>query len=105
MLLNKLKESIQYNGVLLMTVEINIEKTFNSNLRLKITVRELFNMLEDETEAILNFKGVNFVSRDFAWEYVLQKCKTDIKITEINMHPVVEDIMKKVEKEYRESSE
>lgn len=83
-----------------MTVEINIEKTFNSNLRLKLTVRELFNMFENETEVILNFKGVNFISRDFAQEYILQKRKSNIEITEINMSPIVEDILKKVEREY-----
>lgn len=86
-----------------MTFKINIKKTFNNNnLRLKITVRELFHMLENETEAILDFKGVNFISRDFAWEYILQKHKSNIKITEINMHPIIEDIIKKVEKEYQE---
>lgn len=83
-----------------MTVEINIEKTFTNNLRLKLTVRELFHMLGNETEAILNFKGVNFISRDFAQEYIFQKHKSNIKITEINMSPIVEDILKKVEREY-----
>lgn len=82
-----------------MTVEINIEKTFNSNLRLKLTVRELFNMFENETEVILNFKGVNFISRDFAQEYILQKSKSNIEIKEINMSPIIEDILKKVERE------
>lgn len=82
-----------------MTAEINIEKTFTNNLRLKLTVRELFSMLENETEAILNFKGVNFISRDFAQEYILQKSKSNIEITEINMSPIVEDILKKVERE------
>lgn len=85
-----------------MTVRINLEKTFNQRLGLKITARELFNILENETEATLDFKGVTFISRDFAQEYILQKRNSNVKITEINMYSIVRDILKKVETEYPE---
>ena len=54
-------------------VEINLEKTFAKKLGMRTTAMKLFQDLENETEVILDFKDIEFMSRSFAQEYVFQK--------------------------------
>lgn len=84
-------------------VEINLEKTFAKKLGLRTTAMKLFQDLEGETEAILNFKNIEFMSRSFAQEYVYQKHNSKVHIIESNMSEFVEGILKVVQKDYEET--
>lgn len=84
-------------------VEINLEKTFAKKLGMRTTAKKLFNDLENETEAILNFKDIEFMSRSFAQEYVYQKHNSKVHIIESNMSDFVKGLLEVVEEDYKET--
>ena len=84
-------------------VEINLEKTFARKLGMRTTAMKLFQDLEDETEAILDFKDVEFMSRSFAQEYVHQKHNSKVHIIESNMSDFVKGLLEVVEEDYKET--
>ena len=85
------------------TVEINLEKTFAKKLGLGTTAMKLFQDLEGETEVILDFKDIEFMSRSFAQEYVYQKHNSKVHIIESNMSDFVKGLLDVVQKDYEES--
>ena len=84
-------------------VEINLEKTFAKKLGMRTTAMKLFNDLENETEAILDFKDIEFMSRSFAQEYVYQKHNSKVHIIESNMSDFVKGLLEVVEEDYKET--
>lgn len=84
-------------------VEINLEKSFAKKLGMRITAVKLFKDLENETEAILNFEDIEFMSRSFAQEYVHQKHISKVHIIEENMSQFIKDLLKVVEEDYKET--
>lgn len=84
-------------------VEINLEKTFAKKLGMRTTAKKLFNDLENETEAILNFKDIEFMSRSFAQEYVYQKHNSKVHIIESNMSDFIKGLLEVVEEDYKET--
>ena len=85
------------------TVEINLEQRFAKKLGMRTTAKRLFQDLEDETEAILDFKDIEFMSRSFAQEYVFQKHKSKAHIIEANMSDFVKGLLEVVEEDYKET--
>lgn len=84
-------------------VVINLEKTFAKKLGMRTTAMKLFHDLENETEAILNFKDIEFMSRSFAQEYVYQKHNSKVHIIESNMSDFVKGLLDVVEEDYKET--
>lgn len=84
-------------------VEINLEKTFAKKLGMRTTAMKLFNDLENETDAILDFKDIEFMSRSFAQEYVYQKHNSKVNIIESNMSDFVKGLLEVVEEDYKET--
>ncbi|WP_461461310.1 STAS-like domain-containing protein [Methanobrevibacter sp.] len=84
-------------------IEIDLEKTFAKKLGLRTTAMKLFNDLENEEEAIFDFKNIEFISRSFAQEYVYQKHNSKIHITESNMSDFIKNLLEVVEEDYKES--
>ncbi|WP_405308998.1 hypothetical protein [Methanobrevibacter sp.] len=85
------------------TVEINLEQTFAKKLGMRTTAMKLFRDLENETEAILDFKDIEFMSRSFAQEYVFQKHNSKVRIIESNMSDFVKGLLEVVEEDYKET--
>lgn len=84
-------------------VEIDLEKTFAKKLGMRTTAMKLFQDLENETEVILDFKDIEFMSRSFAQEYVYQKHKSKVRVTESNMSDFVKGLLEVVEEDYKET--
>ena len=87
----------------MVAVEVNLEQTFAKKLGMRTTAKKLFQDLEKENEAILNFEDVEFMSRSFAQEYVHQKHISKVHITEKNMSNFIKDLLKVVEEDYMET--
>ena len=86
-----------------MTVEINLEKTFAKKLGLATNAIRLFQDLEGESEVTLDFKGIEFMSRTFAQEYVYQKHHSKVLIVESNMSEFVKGLLDVVQKDFEET--
>lgn len=84
-------------------VEINLEKTFAKKLGMRTTAMKLFNDLENETDVILDFKNIEFMSRSFAQEYVYQKHNSKVHIIESNMSDFIKGLLEVVEEDYKET--
>ena len=82
---------------------INLEKNFAKKLGMRETAKKIFQDLEGESEATLNFEGIEFMSRSFAQEYVAQKYHSSININEDNMSDFVSGLLNVVEKDFKES--
>lgn len=65
--------------------EIILEEKCPKKLGMGPTAKKLFQEINKESDVILNFKNIEFMSRSFAQEYVFQKHNSKTKITEINM--------------------
>lgn len=69
-----------------MKKEILLAKEINPDLGSRNKIEKLFkNIDESISELIMNFEGVEFMGRSFAQEYLNQKNKASVKITEINV--------------------
>lgn len=84
-------------------VKINLEKTFAKKLGLGTTAMKLFQDLEGQSEVILDFKDIEFMSRSFAQEYVFQKHNSSVHIIESNMSEFVRGLLDIVQKDYEET--
>ena len=65
--------------------EIILEEKCPKKLGMGPTAKKLFQEINRESEIILNFKNIEFMSRSFAQEYVFQKHNSKTEITEVNM--------------------
>ena len=65
-------------------IEIDLEKTFAKKLGLRTTAIKLFQDFDGEDEVILDFNGIEFISRTFAQEYIYQKNNSKVHIIESN---------------------
>lgn len=83
--------------------EVNLKDTFAKKLGMRTTAKRLFDDIQNESEVILNFKDVEFMSRSFAQEYVFQKHNSNVEITEQNMNDFVKGLLDVVEEDYRET--
>ena len=85
------------------SVEIDLEKMFARKLGLETTAIKLFQDLEGNDEAVLNFKDIEFISRSFAQEYVYQKHNSKVHIVESNMSEFVKGLLDIVQRDFEET--
>lgn len=85
------------------SVEIDLEKMFARKLGLRTTAIKLFQDLEGNDEAVLNFKDIEFISRSFAQEYVYQKHNSKVHIVESNMSEFVKGVLDVVQRDFEET--
>ena len=83
--------------------EVNLKDTFAKKLGMRTTAKKLFDDIQNESEVILNFKDIEFMSRSFAQEYVFQKYNSNVEITEENMNDFVKGLLEVVEEDYVET--
>ena len=67
------------------------------------TAKKIFQEIPNESEVILNFRNIEFMSRSFAQEYVFQTHNANCKITETNMIKSIEQLLKIVEEDFEET--
>ena len=80
--------------------KIHLVDLFTSNLGMNSSAKLLFEKLNsDETNCFeLDFEGVKFMSMSFTQEYLYQKCRSDKKISEINLSDEVSQTLNLVSK-------
>jgi len=84
-------------------IEIILEETYSRKLGMGPTAKKIFQEIPNESEVILNFRNIEFMSRSFAQEYVFQKHNANCKITETNMIKSIEQLLKIVEEDFEET--
>ena len=73
-------------------IEILLEKEIDSDLGSRNKIETLFKSIPDNiSKVVMNFKGVNFMGRSFAQEYLNQKHKASFEVIECN---VPDDVQK-----------
>ncbi len=74
-------------------IEIFLEKELGKNLGLRQNMEELFKKIdEDASKVIMNFKGVEFIGRSSAQEYLNQKHIAPFEVVEKNMSEDIEKL-------------
>ena len=72
-------------------IEILLKKEIGPDLGSRQQIEELFNNIHKNTsKVIMNFKGIEFMGRSFAQEYLNQKIDAPFEVTEKNMPKDVE---------------
>ncbi|WP_458404181.1 hypothetical protein [Methanobrevibacter sp.] len=67
-------------------IEIILPEQIDSDLGSRNKIEDLYqNIPEDVSKVVMNFKGVEFMGRSFAQEYLNQKNKATFEVLEINM--------------------
>lgn len=92
-----------YGGNKMNCTVINLEEAFAKKLGMRTTAIKLFQDLENETEVILDFKDITFMSRSFAQEYVHQKHISKVYVKECNMSDFIKGLLEVVESDYEET--
>ncbi len=81
-------------------IVIDLEKKFAKKIGMRSSAKKIFEKLQGCDEAILDFKGIVFISRSFGQEYVHQKRINKVEIKEINKSDFIVDLLNAMEKEY-----
>lgn len=84
-------------------LEILLEKEYNKKLGMGPTAKKIFKRINEESEVILNFENIEFMSRSFAQEYVSQKHYSKCNITEINMSDSIQKLLEIVDEDFKNS--
>jgi hypothetical protein len=84
-----------------MTTTTHLSKTFAKKLGLPTTAVKIFHDLTEGT--VLDFEGIEFISRTFDEEYVFQKHNSKVQITEANMSEFVRGVLDVVERDFDET--
>ena len=72
-------------------IEIFLEKKIDRDLGSRNKIEKLFKSFpQDTTKVIMNFKGVEFMGRSFAQEYLNRKHDSSFEVVEVNMPEDVE---------------
>ena len=76
-------------------IEILLSEKIDSDLGSRSKIEELYqNIDHNVSKVVMNFKGVEFMGRSFAQEYLNQKNKASFEVIEINMPQDVEEMFK-----------
>ncbi len=88
-----------------MKTKILLSQKFGDNIFTRNTISSFFERINDmkEKEIVLNFKGVKFISRSCADEYLKQKEKVKKKIMEVNMSQEVCSMFNAVRNQYKKA--
>lgn len=81
---------------------VNLEKEIGSLLMLRGTVSPLFKKIArlDAPQVIIDFSGVQFMSRSFADEYLAAKATVNSKIVEQSMPTEVKNMLELVSSQH-----
>ena len=72
-------------------IEIILSQQIDPDLGSRNKIEKLFcNISENVSKVVMNFKGVEFMGRTFAQEYLNQKNRANFEVIEINMPDDVE---------------
>ena len=83
--------------------EVKLEREVYKKLGMRSSAEELFSKFsDDDSNIIMDFDNVEFMSRSFAQEYVYQKHKTKANIEERNMSGSVKDMYNIVSKDFND---
>ncbi len=87
-----------------MRKEILLSSVFGDNIFTRNSISSLFEKINSakNKEFIFNFKGVKFISRSCADEYLKQKEKSSKKIIEDNMSKEICLMFRNVENQYKD---
>ena len=73
-------------------IEILLEKEIDSDLGSRNKIEELYKNIDSNvSKVVMNFKGVEFMGRSFAQEYLNQKHSASFEVVEVN---VPDDVQK-----------
>ncbi len=74
-------------------IEIILSEQINSDLGFRNKIEKLYqNIPEDVSKVVMNFKGVEFMGRAFAQEYLNQKDNATFEVVEVNIPEDVEKL-------------
>lgn len=74
-------------------IEIILSEQIDSDLGSRNKIEELYqNISDDVSKVVMNFKGVEFMGRSFAQEYLNQKNKSPFEVIEINVPKDVQEM-------------
>lgn len=83
--------------------EIILEKEYPKKLGMAPTAKKLFQEINNESDVVLNFENIEFMSRSFAQEYVFQKHNSNSNITEINMSDSIQQLLEIVKEDFEKT--
>jgi len=88
-----------------MARKVLLSQEFGSNIFTRKTISAFFEKInsQKETEIVLNFKGIEFISRSCADEYLKQKEESEKKIVEENMSQEVCSMFNAVQSQYEKN--
>lgn len=80
--------------------KIHLVDLFTTNLGMNSSAKLLFEKLNSNENNCfeLDFAGVKFMSMSFTQEYIYQKCKSNKKISEINLSDEISQTLQLVSK-------
>jgi hypothetical protein len=78
-------------------IEIILSKEIGQDLGSRQMIERLFENIDpDTTKVIMNFDGMEFMSRTFAQEYLNQRHHASFEVTEKNMPPDIEKMFEMI---------
>ena len=78
-------------------LEISLKDEIGSDLGPRKKIENLFDNINKNTDqVVMNFEGVEFISRSFAQEYLNQKHFAPFKVSEINMNENIEKMFEMI---------
>ena len=83
--------------------EMILEEKCPKKLGMGPTSKKLFQEINKESDVILNFENIEFMSRSFAQEYTFQKYNSKTNITEINMSESIKKLLSIVAEDFERS--
>ena len=88
-----------------MKTKILLSQKFGNNIFTRNTISSFLEKIKNmkEAEIVLDFKGVKFISRSCADEYLKQKENVKKKITEVNMPQEVCSMFNAVKNQYEKA--
>ena len=82
-------------------IELKLINQYPKKLGTAPTAKKIFSEINSYEEAILNFRDIEFMSRSFAQEYIVQKHLSQTKIIERNMECSIKKLLEVVEEDYQ----
>ena len=84
-------------------LELKLSEKCPKKLGTAPTAKKLFDMINKESDVILDFENIEFMSRSFAQEYVFQKHYSKSEISEINMDNSIKQLLEVVRDDFEQS--
>ncbi len=83
--------------------ELRLCDSYSKKLGTGPTAKKIFNQIKDKEKVILNFENIEFMSRSFAQEYIVQKYYSQTEVTEINMNNTIKQLLEVVCEDFKET--